>query len=386
MHARTLVRLLTPMFLVLVAFAIVAPAAGAQGIDGGLRDRDRRISVGDAVLLQGERIDGPVVAIDGDATVNGRTDTGAVAINGDVKVGPQGVVDGDVIVFKGAARIAGRVTGDVVAFSGRAILAEGATVGGDVRSTKQPQVERGAKVRGSVEKIDVAGWWSALGIRVLGIFWLLVTASTAALGLLLVLLFPRAAQTTSRVARTSTGRSIGVGVLMAIGLPVLAVAATLTIVGLPFGLGLAGAMGLLHSVAYVAGAYCFGRIVVKEPKSSVGAFFAGWGILRAVALIPGLGIIVWIAASVWGLGALTIAAWRAGRAALEPPPEPKTPAAPPAPAPATAGEAPTEVAWTPDETAGAGESEGATAGESEGATADTGDTEAGGGETEDATT
>ena len=54
--------------------------------------------------------------------------------------------------------------------------------------------------------------------------------------------------------------------------------------------------------------YCFGRILVKEPKSRIGAFFAGWGILRAVALIPGIGVLVWIAASVWGIGALTIAA------------------------------------------------------------------------------
>lgn len=343
MHSR-LRRLLGLGLLACVGFAVLAPAAGAQDIED-IRDRDRRISVGDAFLREGERIDGPVIAIDGDATANGRTDSGVIAVSGNASVGSSGVVDGDVLVIDGNARIAGRVTGDVVAINGRAVIVDGATVRGDVRSTKHPRVERGASVRGDVEKIDVTGWFTALGIRVLGFFWLAVTVSTAVLGLVLLLFFPRAAQTTSRIGRGSTGKSIGVGLLVAIGLPVVAVIAVVTIVGLPLGLGLLGALGLVHAVGYVAGALCFGRILVKEPRSAIGAFFAGWGILRAVALIPGIGVLGWIAATVWGLGALTIGAWRAGRGALEPPPEPKTPAMPPAADAPAAGEAPSGVAW-----------------------------------------
>jgi nitrate reductase NapE component len=70
----------------------------------------------------------------------------------------------------------------------------------------------------------------------------------------------------------------------------------------------------------------------------IGAFFAGFGILRAVALIPGLGFIVWFLACIYGLGALTRAAWRAGRepSAEVPPaapaPEPLPTASPGAPA------------------------------------------------------
>jgi Polymer-forming cytoskeletal len=339
-------------FLACVGLAALAPAAGAQNIDD-IRDRDRRISVGAAFLQEGERIEGPVIAIDGDATANGRTDSGVIAISGDATIGDTGVVDGDVFVIDGNARIEGRVTGDVVAIEGRAVVVDGATVGGDVRSTKQPRVERGAQVRGEVKKIDVTGWFSAFGIRVLGFFWLAVTVSTAVLGLVLLLFFPRAAQTTSRIGRGSTGKSIGVGLLVAIALPVAAVIAAITIVGLPFALGLVGALGLIHAIGYVAGAFCFGRILVKEPKSAIGAFFAGWAILRVLALIPGIGVIVWIVITIWGLGALTVGAWRAGRGALEPPPEPKTPAVPPASdAPAAteapSGEAPSAVAWDAD--------------------------------------
>lgn len=328
MRTLTLPRFLALGLLTLVAAGLVAGPAGAQTFDE-VRDRDRRIAVGDSVLLEGERIDGPVVSIDGNATVNGRTDSGVLVISGNARIGSTGVVDDDVYVVDGNARVAGNVDGDVIVISGRAIIQDGATVGGDVRSTKQPDVARGARVRGEIDHTDFAGTFTAFGIRFLGFFWLAVTISTGVLGLLGVLLFPRAAQSTSRAGRTSAGRSVLVGLLVAIGLPIVAVLAVVTIVGIPFGLGLVGALGLFHALGYVAGAYCLGRILVKEPRSSLGAFFAGWGILRVAALIPGIGVLVWIGASVWGLGALTLAAWRAGRAALEPPPEPKTPAVPP---------------------------------------------------------
>ena len=323
--------------LTLVTLGVVAGPAAAQSIND-VRDKDRRIAVGDVVVRAGEHIDGPVVSVDGNATVNGTSNDGVLVISGEARIGSNALIKGDVLVIDGTARISGHVTDDVIVLHGRAIVLDGATVGGDVKSTKQPRVERGARVRGSVEKVDTTGTFTAFGIRILGLFWLAVTVSTAVLGLLFVALLPRAAQTTSRIGRGSVTKSVGVGLLVAIGVPVVALVAAITVVGLPFSLGTFGALGILHALGYVAGAYCFGRILVKEPKSRIGAFFAGWGILRAVALIPGIGVLVWIAASVWGIGALTIAAWRAGRGALEPPPEPKTPAVPP-PAAAPASDA-----------------------------------------------
>lgn len=332
--------------LTLVTLGVIAGAAAAQSIND-VRDKDRRIAVGDVVVSEGEHIDGPVVSVDGNATVKGRSDDGVLVISGEARIGSSALIKGDVLVIDGTARIAGHVTDDVIVLHGRAVVTDGATVGGDVRSTKQPRVERGAQVRGSVDQVDVAGTFTAFGIRILGLFWLAVTVSTAILGLLFVALLPRAAQSTSRIGRGSVTKSIGVGVLVAVGIPVVAILTALTVVGLPFSLGTFGALGIFHALGYVAGAYCFGRILVKEPKSSIGAFFAGWAILRAVALLPGVGVLVWIAASVWGIGALTIAAWRAGRGALEPPPEPKTPAVPP-PTEAPASDAPTADTSTDD--------------------------------------
>ena len=121
----------------------------------------------------------------------------------------------------------------------------------------------------------------------------------------------------------------------------MSIFAITTLVGLPFGVGFLGAQGLLWALGYVTSALCLGRSIIKTPRSAFGAFFAGWGILRAAALIPGLGALVWICASVFGIGALVIAAARASRAGetptpATPEPRPPTPVATPA-APVEAG-------------------------------------------------
>ena len=355
--------------------SVFAGPAGAQTV-GDLRDRDRRIAVGTVVVEEGEDIDGPIASLDGDSIVRGTGRDGVLVIDGDARIASSGRVIGDVVVIDGDAFISGRVNGDITVWEGRAVVREGATVRGDVRSTDKPRVERGAEVTGEVKEADLPGTLSFFGVRVLGIFWLAVTVSTGVLGLLFVLVMPRAAQKTSRVARESTGKSIGVGLLVMIGVPIVGVIALITIVGIPFGLGLLGALGLIHSIAYVVGALWLGRLMVKEPKSAIGAFFAGWGILRVIALIPGVGILGWIVAVVIGGGAITIALLRAGRGPLEPPPERAAPPAgevPPATDETTDAGA---TSWSADETTASDESAPATE------TADTGSAVPDGGTTE----
>ena len=129
-----------------------------------------------------------------------------------------------------------------------------------------------------------------------------------------------------------TGAVVGWGLLVLIGLPILGVVALATIVGLPLGLGLLLALALIFWIGYVAGAFALGRRMVRTPRSRVGAFAAGWGVLRLIALVPFLGGLAWAAATVIGLGALATASRRAGtgegaipaapEAAQMPPPPP----------------------------------------------------------------
>ena len=97
------------------------------------------------------------------------------------------------------------------------------------------------------------------------------------------------------------------------------------VIALPLGLFMLLALALLYSIGYVAGAHAIGRLVVKAPTSRFLAFLAGWAILRAIGLVPAVGGLVWVLASIFGLGVL----WVASRRTTAKPPQPI--AAPPAP-------------------------------------------------------
>ena len=91
-------------------------------------------------------------------------------------------------------------------------------------------------------------------------------------------------------------------------LPVVAVLLLVTVVGIPLGLFLLLALAFIYSVGYVIGALALGRLVVKAPTSRYVAFLAGWGALRVLALIPFLGGVAWLVATVVGLGTLWVGA------------------------------------------------------------------------------
>jgi hypothetical protein len=360
----------------LIAFFVVLSAAPAGAAGDGSAGNDRRISIsGGIVVASGEVVNGPVVSVDGPVTVNG-------TVKDDVYVGDgrliiRGKVTGNVLVVHGDILITGRVGDNVVALDGRITTRDGAHVSGDVVSRKAPDVASGT-VSGDVKKLNVKNLFAGFLIAFLIYLWIAVTASVALLGFLFVLLFPRAADATAAAGR-KFWRTVGWGALLGIVGPILAVLVLVTVIGIPFGLGMFSALNVLAPLGYVASSLIFGRLMVKGTSTGarIGAFFAGFGILRAAALLPGIGVIVWVLVCMYGLGALAQAAWRAGRRAPEraaegppdgppavPPPEPPS-AAPdaapdeqppelvettalaagaPAPGDASAGEAPPEGA------------------------------------------
>jgi hypothetical protein len=205
-------------------------------------------------------------------------------------------------------------------------------VGGDVVSRREPEVASGT-VSGDVRRVNLSSILSGFLITFLIFLWISVTVSVAILGLLFVLVFPRAADATV-VAGRRFWPSLGWGALVGIVGPILAVLVLVTIVGIPLGLGTLSALNVLTPLGYVAASLSLGRRMVKGTSTGarIGAFFAGFGILRAAALLPGIGFIVWFVACLYGLGALAIAAWRAGHGEPAPPREPVQAVSEPAPA------------------------------------------------------
>jgi hypothetical protein len=290
---------------------LLAAPAHAQAQDSDELGTDDQIVLnGRLIVAEGETVDSAVI-FHGPATI-------------------AGTVTNSVVVFDGSADISGKVQGDVVVFNGPVTVRSGAEIDGDLVTRRGANVESGATVRGQQQNVSVD--WDAedFGFASRIVWWIGYSVSTLVLGLLLLLLAPALDPAIVRAARERTGAAIGLGVAVFFLLPLVAVLFLVIIVAIPLGLFLLLALALLYTVGYVAGAHALGRMIVKPPGSRFLAFLAGWGILRLLGLIPIAGGIVWMLASILGLGVLWVAA---RRATAEPPLAPAVPP-PPAPAPA----------------------------------------------------
>lgn len=264
--------------------------------------------------------DDAIVVINGDVTVEpGEVVEGVFIVKGDAEI--DGRVDGDVVLVAGDALVSGRVDGDLVTLAGRARLLPRASVGGDlIYGDERPEIAPAARVEGDVDKESVFDSWGLFPLVGALLFWLAVTVSAAVLGVLLVLLAPRAADTAFAQAEGRFWTAVGIGAAIFIALPVAALISAVTLVGLPLAIGIGLALLPLAAIAYVTTAWALGRALVKPPQARILAFLAGLAILRALALVPFLGALAWLAAVVVGLGLLgaAITASRAPAAAGAP--------------------------------------------------------------------
>jgi hypothetical protein len=275
--------------------AVAATPAAAVNDDDELTDRDQIVMNGRLVVAQDETVDAAVL-FHGSATIDG-------------------TVTKSLVVFDGPTEISGHVQQDVFVFNGPVTVRSGAQIDGDLVTSETPTVEQGATVTGDQQRVSTRFDAGAVGVASRFAWWLGYSVSTLVLGLILLLIAPGLDAAIIRAVREPVGPSIGWGALAFFLLPVVAVLLLVIVVALPLGLFLLLALGLIYTVGYVAGAHGLGRLLVKPPTSRFLAFLAGWAILRAFALIPVLGGLVWLLASIVGLGLLWVAS---RRAAIEP--------------------------------------------------------------------
>ncbi len=273
-------------------------AASAQTMPTQGEPRDQIVLSGDVQVRRGQEV-GEVVVLRGTATV-------------------AGVVRGDVVVLDGRIAVTGQVSGAVVSVSGSVTLGPSSRVLGDVLAHERVIAAPGARVDGDVR--EGVTFTFRTPIEALGRFapWLAVWFSVLALGLLFLLLGPKAADPVARAAREAPWASTGWGLVAFAVLPLAGVVGVFSLVWLPLGLGLLLSLFLLDSIGLTWSAFALGRLLWREPRSRVLAFVFGWAILAAVAAIPIVGGVVWVAGAVFGLGSGTVAIWRARGAAPGP--------------------------------------------------------------------
>jgi len=277
--------------LVLTALLLWPVAAYAQDVD---------IDEDDDVLI---RINGPVnVAAD-------QTYDVIIGISNETTV--DGVINEALVVINGTATINGRVDGDVVVISGDLILGPSAVVEDvnlyDSDLTRDPA----ATISGDLNENAEVNWsWWDSAIFTFAI-WIGATIVALVAGLIFALLGGRQLLALSTTARTRIGLSIVTAVALLIGLPLLALAAFLTVVGIPLGLVILFlVIPLLWFLGYIVmgahlGSWLLAQLGRTGSRSSiVWATLLGVLVLQLIGLIPFIGGLIAFLAGLYGAGVL----------------------------------------------------------------------------------
>jgi hypothetical protein len=278
--------------LLATPFLFAAPGVAAPvGTQPRDRDDTQVVITGRVVVAQDEMV-GDVVILNGDARINGSVDGSVFALNGDVTV-------------------RGSVRHNVIATNGRVVVLGGARIGGDVTSREKARISPGATVDGDVKSVGRRFALGQIGVVAAILIWLAVILSTLVFGLLFLLIAPRAADAIADAGRTAIGASIGLGIAAAVGLPIIGLILLASLVGLPLGVVVLLTLGFLYMLGYVASAYFLGRLILRPPSNRFLAYIVGWAILSVAGLIPVVNGLVFIAATVYGLGMIVVAIFRA---------------------------------------------------------------------------
>lgn len=250
-----------------------------------------------ATVATGDMVD-VVVVIDDNAVIDGRVIDTLVVVNGTATV--NGSVSGDIVVAEGSLVINdGATANNISLFRSDMTRADTATVTGDVN-----------------EESSYAGsGWGLTAFSV--VFWIGTTIAILLAGFAIMALFGRqldvAAQTISRRPMESVVSGLVTWVLV----PVLAILAFITIVGIPVGIGLLiVVIPLLALGGYMVAAYWLGLRLVAMASLRWGRYLAlltGLVILALVNLLPWFGGVVTFIATLFGTGAIAYELYRSRR-------------------------------------------------------------------------
>jgi hypothetical protein len=258
---------------------------------------------GDMTVPAGEQADVVFVA-DGDALVSGQVNT--------------------VVVIEGTATLRDATVESVVTVNATVNLEGSTVVLGDVRAIGST-VHRAetATLDGAIKGLDAELLMvGAVLVPALFLLALGFALATIVAGLLLVAIGSRQVRAAERLIVHEPGWVFVVGLLVAIVSPILAIIAIVTVVGAPLGMGVL--IAVLPALAFVG--YLVSGIVLGERILGTGtatepvqrpykAALVGIIVLQVIGLIPFLGGLATAAASLFGLGAIVLLAWRTMRGA-----------------------------------------------------------------------
>jgi cytoskeletal protein CcmA (bactofilin family) len=241
-----------------------------------------------------------------------------------------GHVGRDLLVMCKSTNVSGTVNGSIDAKGDTLRFGSGAHVEGTVKfkGNQPPDVSSKATLASIPEfsKLEHQTQYSESKFYVWRVIW---TAAVILFGLALFLLVPSFARESVDSAE-HYGASFGLGALVMFGIPIAAIFACITVVGLILGIStfivwLAALFSAQLIVGTIVGQWMMGR--TRETWQFIGRMVIGVILLRVVGMIPFLGFWVRLAVVFWGMGAISLAIYRRFHPEM-PAAAPSTPVAP----------------------------------------------------------
>jgi cytoskeletal protein CcmA (bactofilin family) len=252
----------------------------------------------------------------------------------------EGKLGRDILVFSDHIGISGAVGGGIQAKGGTMSIGATGEVDGPVRfeGKNPPEVSSGAKLASPVQYTK----WEHKPEYLNKHYYIWRTIWTAALilfGLVLFMLLPKFGRETISAAE-QFGAPIGLGLLVFFGVPIAAVIACITVVGIPLGILALGIWFLMLCCAELVVGAVVGSWILGRGGSSweiVGRMALGFVVVRIaytfVAQVHVLGLLGGLGIWMWGMGAISLAFYRR----FQPVIAPGIPSPPPLPPNTTVG-------------------------------------------------
>lgn len=285
-------------------------------------------------LRMNGQVDGNMRTFDQSLTINGAVGKNVTSWAEELTLADKASVGGTMTLGTGNSELNGRVGGDLLAFSGltqmngtleqnvkimgnQLKIGPNANINGQINFTGRvaPEIAAGAKLASApVVTIHKPGpnyeraeyyWRQTMAWGASFLFGLVVM-------LLVPTFFANVVHASDRLAP-----AIGLGVLFLIAIPIAALFACVTIVGLGLGIpALLLYLVALYSTQVFLGSWIGEKLlgVGSGIGPAIGRLALGLAILRALRIVPYVGWLVTLVMLFWGLGALALALHKMSRA------------------------------------------------------------------------
>lgn len=262
-------------------------------------------AAGQTVTLGGE--------VQGNATIGAQTFTlKEDALVNDIAVGAtvatlNGEVQRDAYLGSENATFNGLVGRNANVDAMQVNLEDNARIAGDLSYPEQAELARaeGAEVIGQTEQYESATTTSSSGPNAAqiigGIIFILLLLLTASMGL--VALMPRLFQAVSQHVVDKPGKTVLIGLAAVFGIPILAIALMISLIGVLLGVMLLVAYALMLFLSGPVAGYFVGRLLLSDRSTNPLLYMLIGSVLLITAyLIPFLGGLIMFAAAVLGSG------------------------------------------------------------------------------------